>query len=182
MTIKRGAIYAAVIAIILGASGLYLWDAIHRVDQRRDADIKAPTLKETETAKIIVDTRHHTITTVTRRADGKIDTKATFLPPSGASVSVGLDRSVLVTSRSWGTEVNPFVGCSLGSDVRGRAALGLNLFYVQRWELGGGLLLSSDIHDTRVFAHVSYNAYGNIFISGGIDNRKTAQLIAGLKF
>lgn len=178
MTIKRGAIYAVVICAGLAI----LWVQRRAHDSRTIAAIRSTALPPEDQVKVIVDPKHHTLTTVTRGAGGKTETRATFLPGSGASVELRKNGSVLVTAPKWGTEINPFMGFSLGSDLVGRAALGLNLFYVQRWELGGGLLLSSDIHDTRVFAHVSYNAYGNIFIAGGIDNRKTAQLIAGLKF
>jgi hypothetical protein len=177
MTKTRGTIYAIASAFIV----LALWHGCRRHDQVIDAGIKAPILKPTEQTKVIVDPRRHTIITVTRAGD-KIETHATFLPSSGASVSVGLDKSVLVTARSWGTEVNPFVGCAFGSDIRLRAAVGLDLFYVQRWEVGGGLLLNTDIRDTRAFAHVSYNAYNNIYVAVGIDNKRTAHIMAGLKF
>lgn len=175
---KRGYIYAGLIGTLLAL----LWFMRGCHDKKIDTDIKSTTLKPSEQTKFIVDPRRHTITTVTRRADGGTDTKATFLPTTGASISIGKDDSVLVTSRSWGTEISPFVGVALGSDIRGRATLGLNLFYVQRWEVGGGLLLNTDVHDTRLFTHVSYNAYNNIYISLGIDNRRTAHVMAGLKF
>lgn len=178
MTLKRGAIYAIASALIICA----LWIVRHNHDAKTNEQIHSTVLPPEDQVKVIVDPKHHTLTTVTRSPGGKTETRSTFLPRSGASVELRKNGSVLVTAPKWGTEINGFVGCALGSDIRGRAALGLNLFYVQRWELGGGLLMSSDIHDTRVFAHVSYNAYGNIFIAGGIDNRKTAQLIAGLKF
>ena len=178
MTKTRGAIYA--VLICAGLAILWLQRRAH--DNRTNATIHSTALPPEDQVKVIVDPRHHTLTTVTRSTTGQTETRSTFLPRGGASVELRKNGSVLVTAPKWGTENNPFVGCALGSDDRGRAALGLNLLYVQRWELGGGLLLNTDIHDTRVFAHVSYNTYENIFVSVGIDNRKTAQLIAGLKF
>lgn len=178
MTKTRGVIYAICAALVICA----LWYVRRGHDKKVTAEIHSTVLPPEDQVKVIVDPSHHSITTVTHGKDGKTDTRSTFLPRSGASVDVRKNGSVLVTAPKWGTEVNPFMGFALGSDIRARAALGVNLLYVQRWELGGGLLLSNDIHDTRVFAHVSYNAYGSIFIAGGIDNRKTAQLIAGLKF
>lgn len=177
---KRGYLYAALAVVCVWL--VFLWRGCRKHDRAVDTQIKSTTLAPTESAKVIVDPRRHTVTTVTRTADGRTDTRATYLPPSGASISVGKNGSVLVTTRSWGTEISPFVGVALGSDIRGRASLGLNLFYVQRWEMGGGLLLNTDIRDTRLFAHVSYNVYGNYYVSVGADNRRTAHLMAGLKF
>lgn len=177
MTLKRGAIYAAIIA------GLAVcWYVVSRRDRAIATQIHSTVLPADDQVKVIVDTAHHTLTTVTRRADGGTETRATFLPGTGASIDLRKNGSVVVTAPKWGTEINPFMGCAFGSDIRLRAALGLNGLYVQRWELGGGLLLSNDIHDTRLFVHVSYNTYKNTFVSVGIDNRKTAHIIAGLKF
>lgn len=175
---NRGYVYAGIAALLL--VGLYFMRGCK--DKQIDTQIKSTALTPAEQAKVIVDPQQHTITTVTRGSDGTTKTTATYLPSSGASVSVGKGGEVLVTTRSWGTEIAPFVGVALGSDLRGRASLGLDLFYVQRWELGGGLLLGTDIHDTRLFAHVSYNAYNNIYVALGVDNRRTAHIMAGLKF
>lgn len=177
MTLKRGAIYAAAVISLAG-----LWYIRHKHDVRQGAEIKSVALAPSDDAKLIIDPSRHTLITVTRRADGSNETRATFLPGSGASIELRKNGSVVVTAPKWGTEINPFMGLAFGSDIVGRAALGINGLYVQRWELGGGLLLNRDIHDTRIFAHVSYNAYKNAFVSVGIDNRTTAHIIAGLKF
>lgn len=177
MTLKRGAIYAAIILTLVG-----LWYVRRQHDNKVATEIKSTTLSPEDQVKVIVDPAHHTITTVTRSSTGQTRTNATFLPGSGASVELRKNGSVVITAPKWGTEENPFVGGAFGSDLVGRAALGLNLLYVQRWELGGGLLLSRDIHDTRAFAHVSYNPYKSAFVSVGIDNRRTAHIIVGLKF
>lgn len=178
MTLKRGAIYAIAATLVICA----LWVIRHIHDTKTNGQILSTVLPPEDQVKVIVDPSRHTLTTVTRRADGSNETRATFLPGTGASVELRKNGSVVVTAPKWGTEINPFMGLAFGSDIVGRAALGLNGLYVQRWELGGGLLLSRDIHDTRIFAHVSYNAYKNAFVSVGIDNRKTAHIIAGLKF
>lgn len=179
MTKTRGIIYAATIVGLLA----FLWSQRRKHDTAVTAQIKSVALPADDQAKVIVDPAHHTITVVKRGQGSKGSTATTsFLPRSGASIDLRKDGSVLVTAPKWGTEVSPFVGGAFGSDIRGRAVVGLNLLYIQRWELGGGLLLNTDIHDTRVFAHVSYNVYGNYYVAGGLDNRRTVQLMAGLKF
>lgn len=174
----RGAIYAVTIIGLLA----FLWAQRRKHDSAVTAQIKSVALPVNDQAKVIVDPEHHTITVVKRGAGNKVDTTTTFLPSRGASIDLRKDGSVLVTAPKWGTEINPFVGGAFGSDIRLRAALGLNLLYVQRWELGGGLLLNTNIHDTRVFVHVSYNVYANYYVAGGVDNQRTFHLMAGLKF
>jgi hypothetical protein len=172
--VKRGYIYAGLIGTLLAL----LWVLRGCQDRKIDAGITTPTLQADEQAKIIFNQNNHTVT----RLDST-GTHRTFLNPHGpvAIVEKKDGRTVLI-QRTWGTEHSPFVGVALGSDIRGRAALGLDLFYVQRWELGGGLLLNTDIRDTRLFAHVSYNAYDNVYVSLGVDNKRTAHVMAGLKF
>lgn len=171
---KRGYVYALIGALLL--AGLVALRACK--DKKTDVQIASSVLAPSDSAKIIIDPQHHRITTVTHTGP----VKNTYLPPHITSVTIGNDGKVTVHARQWGTEVSPFLGLALGSDIRGRAALGLNLFYVKQWEAGAGVLLSSDIHDTRVFVHVSYSPYASYFVSVGIDNKQTAHLLAGLKF
>lgn len=176
---KRGYIYAGLIGTLLAL----LWVMRGCRDRQIDKVIAAPTLKADERAKIIFDERRHTVTRVERGADGGEKVTRSFLNPHGpVAVVEKKDGRTILIQRTWGTEVSPFIGFGLGTDLRPRAALGLDLFYVQRWELGGGLLLNTDVRDTRLFAHVSYNAYGNIYVSLGADNKRTAYVMAGLKF
>lgn len=178
MTKIRGIIYGVTIIGLLA----FLWFQRRKHDVTVAAQIKSIVLPANDQAKVIVDPLHHTITVVKRGEGNKVDTTTTFLPRGGASVELRKDGSVVVTAPKWGTEVNPFLGGALGSDIRGRAALGLNLLYVQRWELGTGFLFSPNIHDTRLFVHVSYNLYSNYYVAGGFDNHKTVQLMTGWKF
>jgi hypothetical protein len=173
MTIKRG-IYAAVAISVLGAT---LWVLRRHHDKQSDVSIMAPTLQPGDIDRIIVSPRRHTIEVI-----GKHGSQKQFLPDSGASVDIRKDGRGSISVRTWGTEVVPFLGFSLGSDIKARAVMGLNLFYIQRWEGGAGLLVSSDSRDTRLFAHVGYNVYDNAVLSVGVDNRKTVHCIVSLKF
>lgn len=178
MTKTKGAIYAAIIIGLLA----FLWVQRHEHDTTVAAQIKSVVLPTNDQAKVIIDPAHHTVTVVKRGAGDKVTTTTSFLSSRGASIDLRRDGNVVVTSPKWGTEVNPFVGGAFGSDIRLRAALGLNLLYVQRWELGGGLLMDTNIHDTRAFVHVSYNVYGNYYLAAGVDNKGTAHVMAGIKF
>jgi len=178
MTKTKAAIYAAVISGGL----LYLWSAKRKSDSRKDTAIMSTALPKNDIERIIVSPNRHEIETVVDGPHGRPQIKKTFVPSSGASVDIRRDGSVQVTSRTWGTSLNPYVGVALGSDIVGRAAVGLDVFYWQRWELGGGLLVDSNIRDTRVFAAVNYNVYGNILIGGAVDNRHMVHIVAALKF
>jgi hypothetical protein len=97
----KGILYGIAAVLLLST----VWWVMHRRDTKRDAAINSPLLRPEDNAKIIVDPRRHTIVTVTR--DG---TKATFLPRSGASVTIGKSGEVRTNTRTFGTEVCPFVG------------------------------------------------------------------------
>jgi len=173
MTKTRGAIYATLAIVGL----VVLWAERRKHDGKIDAAIKSTTLAPGDIDRIIVDPRRHTIEVVS-----KTGIKKSFLPDSGASVDISKTGSGSISVRSWGTETVPFMGFALGSDLRARAALGINLFYIYRWETGGGLLISNDIKDTRAFVHVGYNVYDNALVSVGVDNKHTVHLVASLKF
>lgn len=174
MTLKRGIIYA----LIVGLCAVF-YVAARRQAKSVDAQIVAPILGPDDKAKIIFDPRTHTVTRVDDTGVHK-----TFLNPHGpVSIVEKKDGKTVLIQRTWGTELSPFAGGTFGSDFRFRVALGANLFYVQRWECGGGLLLNvGDIKDVRAFAHVGYNVYGNWIVSGAIDNQKTVHVLASLRF
>ena len=140
--------------------------------------LSAAVLPKEDSEQLVIDPRRHIITI------NKPGQKSTTvdLPDKVTTVDIHKDGAVKVDAPQWGTEVSHFLGGAFGSDIRLRASVGLNLLYIRRWELGGGLLLDSNIHDTRVFAHVSYNVYSNYYVSGGVDNRQTFHVMAGLKF
>lgn len=181
MTLKRGVIYAVLGLVLLGVSWLF-W---HQQDTTRDHQIAAPVLAPDDKAKIIIDQKHHTLTRVERDSTTNRETVVrSYLNPHGpVSVTEKKDGKVVLAQRSYGTCADPFVGGALGSDFRFRATLGLDLLYLQRWELGGGLLVNvGDIRDTRLFGHLAYNVYSNMLLSVGFDNQKTVHLMADLKF
>ena len=73
-------------------------------------------------------------------------------------------------------------GGAFGSDIRLRGVLGLNVFYWQRFEIGGGLMVGTDVHDARAFVGLTYNVQRDLLVGIGLDNRHTAQVYAALKF
>lgn len=174
---KRKAVQASVIALLLSCG----WFGLRQRDKGTDERISSTVLTPEETAKVIVNPKRHTIVVVTRNPSGGTETKATFLPRGGASVSIGKGGKITTNARTWGTEVAPFVGAALGTDIRLRLATGVNVFYWHRWEFGGGAIVGN-LKDARAFMHVSYNAYDNWYLALGADNRGTAHLMAGLKF
>jgi hypothetical protein len=166
------------VLIAVALVGVALWFYWRHHDKKTDTQISSPVLAPSDQARINIDPKRGTITVVDRTGP----VRRTYIGQRPVAVHIGPRGEVSVVNRKFGTEIQPFVGIGFGSDVRLRAALGLNLFYISRWDMGGGLLLSSDIHDTRIFAHVGYTAYSNIMVAVGVDNRKTVHCIASLKF
>jgi len=170
--LKQLAIEFTIVGLIMGG-----WYACHRRDKKIDQSILAPTLPPGDQAHISIDPKRHEIIVTT---PGHLVKR--FLPPTGGSVDLRKGGDVVITTRSWGTETNPYVGGAFGSDISLRAALGLNLFYVQRWEAGPGLLITSNVRDARVYLGITYNAYNEWVLGAAVDNRKTVHIIAGLRF
>lgn len=183
MSKLKGVLYG--LGIIVGAC--IGWFLLHRTDVQKDRQVTAQTLPAGDKAKVIVDERRHTFTTLTRTqtatgASGTVSTVTKFLS-SGASIETKPDGTVVVTSRSWGTETSPWVGVSFDTELSARANAGLNLFYIQRWETGCGLSAEfTNAKTVRVFASESYNVYDNILVTATVDNHKAVGIGVALKF
>lgn len=179
MTKLRGALYVAAFSVLLIFG--YKWR--HKHDATVDAAITSTVLPQEDKAKYIIDEKKHTISTVERdTSTGRVLLRTTYLAPK-AAIEIRKDGTVKVTQRVWGTEFSPFIGIGIDSGPHGRAALGINGFYVDRWEAGGGLSLNIlQAKDVRAFVHVSYNVYSNCILSIGVDNHKSVQALVGLKF
>jgi hypothetical protein len=163
MTIKRGVIYGAIIV----ALSIVLW-FMHRRDRSVDQRINTPVLMPGDSEKLILDPAHHSIIDVTRTGP----VRRTYLPPHPVSVTIGKDGKVTVTSRAWGTEASPFIG--FGYSDKARLALGVDLLYWHRWELGPflGVTMSGPL-SVRVGVKVSFNVWNNTSLYVGVDNTKT---------
>ncbi len=160
---KRGLVYALILLVV----GTAYW-LLRRHDARVDKAISSTTLAPTDQAKIIVDEKHHVITTIVR--GGPV--KRTFLPPHVTSVTFGKDGKVTVSARSFGTEASPFIGFTYSDNAR--LAVGLDLLYWHRWEVGPFIATSvSGRLSVRAGLKVSYNVYSNTSLFVGIDNQKT---------
>lgn len=178
---KRGIAYGIVGLLI--AIGLYV--LLHRHDRKVDQQIASPTLGSDERLKYVIDQKLHTVTAVVLQpGSSKPVVTRTYLNPHGpVSITEKKDGTVTLAQRSFGTIHEPNIGAAFGADIKLRAALGLNLLYVRRWELGGGLLVNpTQIKDLRAYVSVSYNVYSNWLLSAGVDNHKAVQLIASVRF
>lgn len=177
MSKTKGVLYGlGIIAVIVAG-----WLVLHRRNIRTDAQTGSQTLPAQDKAKYVIDEKHHTITTISRVGKSNAVVRRTFLAPN-ASITVRKDGSVVVDARSWGTEVTPFIGTTFDSEFHIRTTLGVNGFYWQRWEFGGGLSIRASDLDPRVFVGVSYNVYSNILLTAAIDNHKAVSVGVALKF
>lgn len=179
---RKELVYGALILSLVGAA---LWLLRRHHDQKVDQQIAAPALGSDDKAKIIIDQKRHVLTRVERDSTTNRETVVrSYLNPHGpVSIVEKKDGKTVLVQRTWGTQLSPNIGGAFGSDFKFRVAAGLNLFYVQRWEVGGGLLLQpGDLRDVRAYGALSYNVYGDWLISGAYDNHRTVQLIASVRF
>lgn len=180
----RGVLYG--LGII--AVGLFGWIILRRHNVRTDAQVTAQTLPAGDKAKVIIDEKRHEIITVAEAprhigdsGPRQIVTTKRFLAPN-ASIETKPDGTVVVTSRSWGTELSPWVGISIDSEKHARVGLCVNWFYWQRLELGSGLSIRTSDLDPRVFVSAGYNVYSNLLLNATIDNHKAIGIGVALKF
>ena len=175
MTNTRKVIYASILTGLL----VYGWRARHKADRRADEQISSQSLPLQDSGKVIVDEQRHTITTVVAHsgrpgsnASSQPIRRTVYLPPH-AAVEIKKDGSIKVDARTWGTEVSPWLGFAYSD--RARVALGLDLLYWHRWELGPfvGFTISGPF-SARIGAKVSFNVWSNTSLYVGIDNRGTS--------
>lgn len=173
---RKELIYGALIVSLVGAA---LWFLRRHHDEKVDQQTNVPVLATDERSAVVVDQRHHTVTRIDSTGEHK-----SFLNPHGpVRISEKKDGKTVLVQRTWGTQLSPNIGGAFGSDFKFRVAVGCNLFYVQRWELGGGLLLQpGDIRDIRAYAGLSYNVYADWLLTAAVDNHKAIQLIASVRF
>lgn len=134
-----------------------------------------PILPKEDKEQIIVDTRHHTITRVTEKG-----TQVTYLPEKPTVIDLRKGGDVVVHSPQYGYQVRPYVGLVFSDDARG--ALGLDLFYFKRLNVGMGMALRFDGRDGRLYAALSYNVSGNMYAAVTLDHKKTPGAMLALRF
>lgn len=175
---RKGILYG--LGIIVGLF-IFGWVRLGKTDGIRDAQTVSQTLPAGDKAKVVIDAKRHTVTTVTRSAKGVLGNTVQFLAPN-ASIETKPDGTVVVTSRSWGTELSPWTGLSVDTETHARGSLGLNLVYWQRWELGAGVSCQLAAFNPRMFIGGSYNVYSNILLTAAIDNHKAVSVGVALRF
>lgn len=178
---KRGIIYGLIgIAVAIG-----LYVLLHRHDRKVDQQIASTVLGPNDRLKYVIDQKRHTVTAVVLQPGSSkpVVTRSYINPHGPVSITERKDGTVSLAQRSYGTIHEPNIGASFSSDFKFRAALGVDLLYIQRWEMGGGLLVNpSQLKDLRLYAAVGYNVYDNWLLSAGVDNHKAIHLIASLRF
>jgi hypothetical protein len=178
MTKTKGVIYVAIIAVLLVFWYVRRWKS----DARIDAQLGTVALPKEDKAQYIIDVPSHELVEVTRGPDDKEVVKRRFLAPR-TKVEIRKDGAVVITARGWGTEVAPFIGAGVDSGGKFRGAVGVNVFYVRRAELGLGLVYGPrESPSVRAFADLSINVYSNTSVFVGLDHKRTAFAGASVKF
>lgn len=180
MSKTKAVIYGSIIALVCIA----LWFIRRPHDGRVDRGISSSTLPPQDKEKLIVDPRHHTIEILNRKPNGETQIQKKYLNPRGpTAIEEKQDGTIIVTQRTYGTELGVFAGVAMGSDVQPRAALGLSLFYIHSFDLGMGFLSTSDVgHESRAMLEASYNFIDNLSIGVYVDNHKDAGVLATVRF
>jgi hypothetical protein len=153
------AILAAILILILG------WKELYRHDKVKTASIVSTVLPSDDEAKVIVNPAKHTVTVVTSGGS-----RTSYLPPHATAFEVSKAGAVKIDEQAYGTEISPFIGFAF-SDT-GRLALGVNLLFVHRWELGLSVFPTvSGSFSARVGPVVSYNVWSNTSLFVGVTDK-----------
>lgn len=166
-------IYASILGL---AAGLFIWT--FHVLKAHDVKVEqsVSSTKSTsfvygpkESEKIIIDPRRHTITTVTpsaHPATPDVVRKTFFSSVGSTSVDVSSKGDVTVTTRRYGTELEPFGGVAF--DTKVRVVIGCDFFYYTRFNAGAFLSGNPNLQ-LGGGASLSYNAWRNINLFVGYD-------------
>lgn len=147
------------IALILGA--VFLWGRCGRKPSSQIPTVLPPNDKE----QIIVDPVKHRLTVV--QSTG---IKVINLPDHPSVIDIHKDGSVVVTAPQYGFEHRFFLG-GMVSD-QGRFAVGMDLFYWKKLDLGLGGACQVGMHTPVAFLGVSYTIYDNLRIGLTYDNNQ----------
>ncbi len=145
---------------------------IHRRNAMVDKSILSTTLKPTERAKVIFNRTKGTVQVVDRTGLPGMASQPIYVGRHDTSVSINVDGTLNLSTRSYGTEIAPFIGAAVTPAEGMRVALGLSVLYYKRTELGVGVLLGNKNKDAGTFLNLSYNVYDNTSLFIGVDNHK----------
>ena len=112
-------------------------------------------LPKGDVEQIHINPARHTI-----RIQTATEIKTLTLPDQQSTIDVNKNGSVSITSKQFGLEHHFYAGAVL-SDT-GRFAVGADLLYYKRCDLGLGLADQFGQHTPIVFVSATYNVYGNI--------------------
>lgn len=169
---KRYAIMLGSLVLIVALAIVWLQ---HRGESGPSGVIPPHVLPQNDRQQIIVDPRRHVLTIVTEKG-----TQNTYLPDRPTVIDLRKNGDVVVKSPQYGLQVRPYVGLSFSDDARG--ALGLDLFYWKRLNVGAGMALRFDGRDGRLYLAVSYNVASNLFACVTFDHKQTPGAMLALRF
>lgn len=151
--------------LFISLSGLFLglgWFYLRRNDKRQKDKIASPVLLPGVKEKLVIDPVTHTLRAVTQSGSHTI-----YLSNRPSSVELTDKGELKITDKQFGTELTPTIGFAYGDLAR--IALGLNLFYWHRWDLGLSLYPSvSGSFSLKAGPTISYNVYDNTSLFVGI--------------
>ena len=166
----RFAVFLILVALVLWV--LYKWETRATTVPTTPTHVVLP---KDDKEQLIVDTRHHNITITTPKG-----TTHTYLPDVPTVIDIRKDGTVKVTAQTFGYEMRPFIGLAFSDNAR--FGFGADLLYWQRFNLGVGLAPRVDFRDGRAFIAVDYNIQDNLFVSVGLDHKKTPMAMLSMRF
>jgi hypothetical protein len=155
---------------------LSLWLIVNHFTTKRDTATTSTVLAPDEQAKIIINPREHKISVVT---PGHVEEH--YMSGSRPESITEKNGHLLVNSPSFGAEKSPFF--SLLYSEAPRVAIGVNLLYYRRLDLGLGLSSSLTTPlSLRPYACIGYNVYSNTSVVVGVDFQLRPIIGTSLRF
>jgi hypothetical protein len=171
--LKKFVILAAVIAL-----GLFGFKACRKVQQKQDKQASSTVLAPNQAEKIVVNPENHTIEVVTSKK-----TTTTYLPDRPTQIIENKDGTITVIDHKFGTELRPYGGIGGAFDGTPRVHVGVDFYYIYKFDLGGGLDTNpSNWRDVRADLNLSYNFWSNTSIAVSVDNHKVPGIFLKFRF
>lgn len=147
--------YAALAGLLgLLLLGAFLYFRVRRSPMGGIPTLATAILPANDKEQLIVDPHTHSLIV---KQPGH--TTATSLPNRPTVIDVHKDGSVTVTSRQYGPEFAPFLG--LYFSERQRLAVGVDVFYYKKLDVGVGVAFNAQYIPPVVFGSLSYNVWSN---------------------
>lgn len=162
--------------IVIGTALLALFFTLSYCGNKYDEERFKEELKQNEKAKVIIDIKKKTVTKITRKADGTVETKV-IKGVRKVAVTVSNDNKLTVEARNKGVVFEPGLSLFYSKD-RMNLGLDVQFLYWSQYGLNAGFGMSQS-YNCSFYLAGNYNFYSNSALFIGVNDE--LNVVGGLK-